>query len=74
MKTFAALAALLVSASATPAQKTEVAQIMGGMMKQYGLKINIPALLACIGDEDKALIFADEGVQILEEAYETKNI
>jgi hypothetical protein len=41
----------------------KVAEMAAGMMSQFSLeKINIPALLACIGDEDKALLVADEGI------------
>merc|ERR1712167_12223 len=44
-------------------------------MEEFGFKgINIAALLACIGEEDKALLIADAAVQSLEEAYEKKDI
>jgi hypothetical protein len=39
-------------------------EITQGLMKPFDLKkVNIPALLACIGDEDKALLAADAAVQ-----------
>jgi len=44
-------------------------------MEELGLHgINIAALLACIGEEDKAALIADEAIQTLEDAYKTKNI
>jgi hypothetical protein len=44
-------------------------------MSEFGFKgINIAALLACIGDEDKAALIADEAIQTFEDAYKTKNI
>jgi len=71
---FATYVALIATASATD-KKTEAAEIAAGMMEVYGLKgINIGALLACIGAEDKALLVADEAVQTFEDAYKTKNI
>jgi hypothetical protein len=55
-----------------------MANIAGGMMEpfvgQTDLKFNVMALLACIGDEDKALLAADEAVQLLESAYTNKDV
>jgi hypothetical protein len=43
-------------------------------MSAFGLEgINIAALLACIGEEDKAALVLDAAVQTLEDAYKTKN-
>jgi len=66
-------------------KKEEVLSIFGknemrfhtaqNQMEELGLHgINIAALLACIGEEDKAALIADEAIQTLEDAYKTKNI
>jgi len=45
------------------------------MMEPFGVvKFDPLALLVCIGDEDKALLAADEAVQELELAYQNKDI
>jgi hypothetical protein len=44
-------------------------------MNELGFKgINIGALLACIGEEDKAALVLDAAIQTFEDAYKTKNI
>ena len=44
-------------------------------MGEFGFKgINIGALLACIGEEDKAALVVDAAIQSFEDAYKTKNI
>merc|ERR1711990_1396262 len=44
-------------------------------MNELGFKgINIAALLACVGEEDKAALMVDAAVQSFEDAYKTKNI
>jgi hypothetical protein len=71
-----AVAALVAGTSASEIKdkKTEVAEVAAGIMEAYGLKgINIGALLACIGQEDKAALVADAAVQSFEDAYKTKN-
>ena len=55
-------------------QKVKVAQVIEGMYKPFNLKINVLALLECIGDEDKAALVLDAAVQQFEDAYKTKNI
>lgn len=46
-----------------------------GHFDEFGLKgINIGALLACIGEEDKAALALDAAVQTFEQAYADKNI
>ena len=66
---FATFVALIGAASTHDVSLTE-SHIAG-----LGLKgINIAALLACIGDEDKAALIADEAIQTFEDAYKTKNI
>jgi len=55
--------------------KYKMAQIAGGMMEPFGVvKFDPLALLVCIGDEDKALLAADEAVQEFEIAYKEKSI
>jgi len=55
--------------------KVKMAQIAGGMMEPFGIvKFDPLALLVCIGDEDKALLAADEAVQEFELAYQNKDI
>lgn len=44
------------------------------MSSQFGGKFNLEALLACIGEEDKAALALDAAFQILEEAYDDKNV
>jgi hypothetical protein len=41
-------------------KKSEIAQVMQGVTKAYGGHFSLDALLACIGDEDKAAIILDE--------------
>lgn len=51
----------------------ETSEFVGGLTQAYGLKIDIGALLACIGEEDKAALAADEAVQQFEAAYKNKD-
>ena len=44
-------------------EEMQMSETVSGMTQAYGLKIDIGALLACIGDEDKALLTADAAVQ-----------
>jgi len=62
-------ATLVAAAAATHQHQVEMSEIMGGVLESYGLKFDPLALLVCIGDEDKALLAADEAVQMFEEAY-----
>merc|ERR1719281_1079457 len=46
-----------------------------GHFDEFGLKgINIAALLACIGEEDKAALALDAAVQAFEQAYADKSV
>ena len=54
--------------------KTKVAQIMQGMLKPYGGKFNLEALLICIYEEDQAALAFDIAVQAFETAWKDKEI
>jgi hypothetical protein len=41
----------------------KLAQIEQGILKSYGGKFDLYALLECIGDEDKSLLMLDMAVQ-----------
>jgi len=56
-------------------KKTQDFGAVQGHMEEFGFKgINIGALLACIGEEDKAALVADAAVQSLEQAYKDKSV
>lgn len=50
-------------------KKTKVAQIMQGMLKPYGGKFNLEALLMCIYDEDQAALAFDIAFQAFKTAW-----
>jgi hypothetical protein len=52
--------------------KNKVGQIMQGMLKPFGGKFNLEALLMCIYDEDQAALMFDVAVQSFETAWEKK--
>merc|ERR1712167_96023 len=56
------------------AEEMQLSETVQGMTEAFGLKIDIGALLACIGEEDKALLSADAAVQQFEQAYKDKNV
>ena len=56
------------------ANKMKVAQIVQGMLKPYGGKFDLYALLICIYDEDQAALMFDVAVQTFEKAYADKDI
>jgi len=41
----------------------KLAQIEQGVLKAYGGKFDVLALLECIGDEDKSLLMFDVAIQ-----------
>lgn len=61
-----------IQLGATPEQ-VKLAQIEQGLIKAFGGKIDILALLSCIGEEDKALLIFDAAYQQLEAAISEKN-
>lgn len=46
--------------------KKQFAEMIAGILESYGVKIDVLALLICIQEEDKALMAATEGVQVIE--------
>ena len=51
--------------------KEQFAQIMKGFYSAFGGKFDLLALLVCIGDEDKALMTAIEGVMAFEDSIKS---
>ena len=49
-------------------KQIKLAQIEQGILKAYGGKFDLYALLICIGEEDQAMIFFDVAVQAFEKA------
>jgi hypothetical protein len=53
--------------------KMKLAQIEQGILKAYGGKFDLLALLECIGDEDKSLLMFDMAIQQFQNARKEKN-
>lgn len=54
--------------------EVKYAKYMQGLIAAYGgVGINIDALLACIHDEDQALLVLDAAYQIVQEAIHAKS-
>jgi len=51
----------------------EAAQIMNGLALSYGGNFNLDALLACVGEEDKAALIVNAVIPVLKDGIETKN-
>jgi hypothetical protein len=51
----------------------KLAQIEQGILKAYGGKFDLLALLECIGDEDKSLLMFDMAIQQFQNARKEKN-
>ena len=43
--------------------KEDFAHVLKGMYNAFGMKVDVLALLVCVGDEDKALLAATLGIQ-----------
>jgi len=54
-------------------EQVKLAQIEQGILKAFGGKFDLLALLECIGDEDKALLVFDAAYQSFESAIKDKN-
>ena len=58
-----------------PAQQLiRTTRLVQGISSKFGGKFNLEALLACIGEEDKAALAFDAAFQQLEQAYADKNL
>jgi hypothetical protein len=53
--------------------REKLASIYQGFFDAFGVKIDVYALLICIGEEDKALLVIDAGVQMVKEALANKD-
>ena len=54
-------------------KRVAAAEFLEGMTNAYGGHFNLEALLACIGEEDKAALILDAGIQAIERAIQTQD-
>lgn len=54
--------------------KVKIAEVMQGIISKFGGHFNLEALLACVGEEDKAALILDAAFQQFEQAVSQKSI
>lgn len=69
-----AAAQIILGEEMASPKKTQVAEVLNGMLTAFGGHFSLENLLFCISEEDQALLMLDVSIQAFQSAWEKKDI